>query len=123
MAAIRVSVTHQDWTSSQWHNVVMKLYRFGYPHNEFAHLRTSSPYGRGNIFFAKSKDECEEIVGYLYASKYDLKGRTMYSIEVPDELVKPHTGWYDVKEDETKSFDEIIAPFWITEDYPVTIIG
>lgn len=100
----------------------MKLFRFGYPGCEAMHLRASSPYGRGNIFFAKSKDECEEIAGYLYASKYDLKGRTMYSIEVPDELVKPHTGWYDVKADETKSFDEFIAPFWVTEDYPVTII-
>lgn len=101
----------------------MKLYRYGYPKNEHAHLRSDSAYGRCNIFFAKSKDECEEIVSYLYASKYDLKGRAMYCIDIPDNLVKPHTGYYDIKDDETKSFDEFIAPFWVTEDYPITIIG
>lgn len=101
----------------------MTLYRFGYPTSEALHLRSDSPYGRGNIFFAKSKEDCEEIVRYLYSSNYNLKGRVMYCVNVPEGLTKSHTGWYDIKEDETKSFDEVIAPFWVTEDYPCTIIG
>lgn len=102
----------------------MKLYRKGYPTEEWKTLRKNSIYGNQNIFFAKDEKKLRDIiVPKMAASGYNMSDRVYYCVDVPDNLCTYNLGAYGTSDEGSDDFiDEFICPWWVAEEYGYTIL-